>query len=480
MRSGRQGNAIRLATLGLVVLAVAHGGWGPEETLRVPTEAPERAHLAVADGPVFPATAPYCRAPRPPKTQTAFVPECRADGDCDDDAWCNGAETCVAGRCVAGAAPCSDDGQWCNGVEACDEAATACLTIDEPDCLAEGRVCNEIIDDCALSLDVVAWIGETVDVLADRDTERYAVPTRGELLDFEDAVRALLAGDIPRAGESAAMIGYEVVPVLDTETGDELVWGLFPAPENRDGRGLYLVRPTSTTVRELIVEAPHPRYDLGTGVMGALLFRETGARAFAMAGAHRCANGEATSCEGLSSVCDDGDGPYRESDMAHTNGSFFQVFHAVATAARPESTLTLSIHGFASDARSPTFYISDGTDYDVSDDAYLPNRLARALEWGAVARGAGRFGRSCNRAGDGDHYCGTYNTQGRHTNGLQADAWKSGDNVCRAAPRRGVGRFVHLELSFDLRHEGGNLDPSVVIEAANAAIPEIEFLASDL
>ena len=47
---------------------------------------------------------------------------CGVDADCDDGLFCNGAETCSAGSCQAGAAPCS-------GSQSCDEAADACVDV---------------------------------------------------------------------------------------------------------------------------------------------------------------------------------------------------------------------------------------------------------------------------------------------------------------------------------------------------------------
>ena len=46
---------------------------------------------------------------------------CTGDEDCDDDLFCNGAETCVDNVCQAGTDPCPDDGLYCNGTESCDE-----------------------------------------------------------------------------------------------------------------------------------------------------------------------------------------------------------------------------------------------------------------------------------------------------------------------------------------------------------------------
>ena len=72
---------------------------------------------------------------------------CRADADCDDGVYCNGAETCVGSICRAGTPPsCADDGLFCNGSEACDEATKTCGPVGDP--CGGGSVCDERADLC--------------------------------------------------------------------------------------------------------------------------------------------------------------------------------------------------------------------------------------------------------------------------------------------------------------------------------------------
>jgi len=74
------------------------------------------------------------------------------DGLCDDGIYCNGAEACdVILDCQAGATPCTDDGLFCNGTESCDEENDQCLHTGDPcsdgnDCTDD--LCLETIDDC--------------------------------------------------------------------------------------------------------------------------------------------------------------------------------------------------------------------------------------------------------------------------------------------------------------------------------------------
>lgn len=70
---------------------------------------------------------------------TAIV--CSGNEDCDDNAFCNGAETCVYGQCIPGDPPCNDDEVFCNGSEFCDEAADFCDHTGDP-CADDGAFCN--------------------------------------------------------------------------------------------------------------------------------------------------------------------------------------------------------------------------------------------------------------------------------------------------------------------------------------------------
>ncbi|MEK6677660.1 MAG: hypothetical protein AABZ47_18655 [Planctomycetota bacterium] len=114
---------------------------------------------------------------------------CAVDRDCDDGLFCNGLESCAAGRCVSGEFPCSngqgcnestepcgpcvndgqcDDDRFCNGVEVChsgvceagtrpclatqgcDEETVSCgLCNDNSDC-DDGLFCNGF-EDCDAS-----------------------------------------------------------------------------------------------------------------------------------------------------------------------------------------------------------------------------------------------------------------------------------------------------------------------------------------
>ena len=77
----------------------------------------------------------------PSPNVTPLAGGCSVDADCDDGAFCNGAEVCNAGTCEAGTAPACDDGLYCNGVETCNETTDACDAGTAPAC-DDGLFCN--------------------------------------------------------------------------------------------------------------------------------------------------------------------------------------------------------------------------------------------------------------------------------------------------------------------------------------------------
>ncbi len=92
-------------------------------------------------------------SPNPNATTLPPPSGCSVDADCDDGAFCNGAETCNAGTCKAGTPPACDDGLWCNGAETCNETTDSCDAGAPPVCddgaFCNGtETCNETTDSC--------------------------------------------------------------------------------------------------------------------------------------------------------------------------------------------------------------------------------------------------------------------------------------------------------------------------------------------
>ncbi len=82
----------------------------------------------------------------------ASTPPCTVDADCDDGAFCNGAEVCNAGVCEAGTAMDCDDGVSCTN-DSCNEGTDSCDNVaDDANC-DDGAFCNgaetcDAVNDC--------------------------------------------------------------------------------------------------------------------------------------------------------------------------------------------------------------------------------------------------------------------------------------------------------------------------------------------
>ncbi|MCH8147333.1 MAG: hypothetical protein IH987_04965 [Planctomycetes bacterium] len=69
------------------------------------------------------------------------APACTIPADCDDGLFCDGAEDCVAGNCVAGTPPNCDDGVGCTD-DSCNEGTDSCdKTANNANC-DDGLFCN--------------------------------------------------------------------------------------------------------------------------------------------------------------------------------------------------------------------------------------------------------------------------------------------------------------------------------------------------
>jgi hypothetical protein len=94
---------------------------------------------------------------------------CLTDGDCDDGAFCNGAETCVAGTCQPGTAVDCDDGVGCT-VDSCNEGTDSCDNTPSDALCDDGAFCNgaetcDPVNDCQAGtpVDCNDGVGCTVD-----------------------------------------------------------------------------------------------------------------------------------------------------------------------------------------------------------------------------------------------------------------------------------------------------------------------------
>ena len=264
----------------------------------------------------------------------------------------------------------------------------------------------------------------------DQDSDGYVVPPAEVLDAVRAAMEAALEGEGGAAPAHLEGTGYEVCRGVGDDEG-LILW----RPEET-GLGHPVVVWRHYAPSPLVLGVPHPNFELGTLQEGVLLFEQLRARALIASGTHRCANTGESGCEGETGVCSGSSEPFRESDMAHTVDSLFQVSHEVLFDAFPDDWI-VSVHGMDGNGVS----VSDGTTHASHVDAPVA-KLGAALMEAFPAEEV----TSCNDwpgAEVDERYCGEYDVQGRMVNGSN---WP-----CLVAPSSTTDRFIHLEQSIWVR-----------------------------
>lgn len=316
--------------------------------------------------------------------------------------------------------------------DAATESAAVGLPIDVADVpvalpAPPARACEvtgEAIVACASSV-AIGFAPEAFDV-PPPDSDAYVRPTYAQRHALYQSVILASRGHDDLALRSAHAAGYTLC-----RRDGVMQW----APEV-PGRGWPQVALRLHPSIPLILEAPHPQFDLHTHEEAVYLFDALEARALVVAGTHRCANPRPAGCTGRTSVCGGRPEPYRESDMAHVTDSHFQAAHA-ALAERFAEDVVISFHGMGAAGAS----LSNGTTQPVSIHDPIA-RLASALRWvfpDVPVTSCNRYPGAHRRV----HLCGTTNVQGRELNGSP--------NACSVAARQGSQRFIHFEQSDLLR-----------------------------
>ena len=311
---------------------------------------------------------------------------------------------------------------------------------------------------------IVQESGDLVDEIIDiknampgRDSEGFDVPTVQELENWRAVAGAMLIHDFVSADSlvSAELPDYEMVEFLDTGFQNVVHYLLRERLPVSRGWGTYIVNPNHE--RSIMVQVPHPRYDLDTHIEGADLFRQTGSRFFLMAGTHRCANDSTSPCSGTSSVC--GDGTYHVSDMAHYTDAPFQAVHEVFDAGLSH-LYAMSLHGNGR-SNCEDIFLSNG--HGSGSSPLLFSIKNAVLSEGGLTVAVAGDGSSCP-------LIGSTNVQGRVTNGSP--------DPCSTPAAANNGYFIHVEQHRSVREDP--VEYGKLISAVNQTIGAVTGIVDPL
>ncbi|MEP4093343.1 lamin tail domain-containing protein [Reichenbachiella sp.] len=277
--------------------------------------------------------------------------------------------------------------------------------------------------------DFLAYIESRLAALPGKDANDFSEPTTTQSNLWAQAMIELINGQYALSHATLSKLNYRLVKYTDNVSGS-----VYYMAEKLSGStnhwGIYVLN-TAPLRPNLILQAPHPKFDSKTGSQAAYVFRETHARALTLSGTHRCNSGISSSCSGTTEACSSGTpNAYRISDNAHNIKSPFQsttelLLHAIS------NSIFVQLHGFFKTSSDPHVIMSNGTslaptgtDYLLqlrdalySQDSDLTFKIAHLDNWTKLT--------------------GTTNVQGRLIN--------AATNPCLDASPGNNGRFIHLE-----------------------------------
>ncbi|QUQ63452.1 hypothetical protein [Kutzneria sp. CA-103260] len=242
----------------------------------------------------------------------------------------------------------------------------------------------------------------------------YRPPTVREGQDALAGLIPLLTGGKDTQGEvkTLAPLGFTLTDGRDTGSGRHFVLAATQPGDER-GWGMYIADYGATP--KVVIEVPHPNFDLDTEQVGVQLYRALPGSAVLIAGAHRrAANGLA--------------------DVAHNANSLFNL---VATALAHKGLPQVQLHGFDDNSLPGIGVVVSG---GSTKHTALHERIADRVEAGgtAVCRA---WQQSCG------HLEGTTNVQGQAADSMGAV-------------------FAHIESDSEIRSQSAQRDRLVAALAA--------------
>ncbi|WP_282017021.1 fibronectin type III domain-containing protein [Salegentibacter mishustinae] len=284
-----------------------------------------------------------------------------------------------------------------------------------------------------------SYIGNLIDSAPGASGNEYRAPTTVELNTWDLVIDAILDGNIEIAVQKAAEINYKITEFTDTGLDSQQVFYILE--DNRlESKfwGTYVFSKTPER-GQLVIQAPHIKYDLNTGKQAVYSFRNNLARALFISGTHRCNHQEKSSCSGSTTTCSAEGESYRISDMAHNVNSAFQRTSENLFDNIPNSVF-VQLHGFGKKSEDPFVIMSNGTRDIPEEDFVVEIRDALLTEDSSLSFKIAHIDVDWSRLN------GFTNTQGRFIN--------NSSDPCAVSATSTSGRFIHIEQEKSKLREG--------------------------
>ncbi|MEQ5789785.1 fibronectin type III domain-containing protein [Muricauda sp. NFXS6] len=274
------------------------------------------------------------------------------------------------------------------------------------------------------------YLRNLIDNVPGSGQDGYTAPVDAQLDLWEAVVGHMLNDQISEAVAKSAELNYQITEFTDNTLSPNQVFYVLAEYDSAKTNywGIYVFSATPES-EDLILMAPHIKYDTNTGYEAAYSFRNNVAKALLLSSAHRCNSDTETECSGTTSACGSS-GAYRISDLAHNTDSAFQRTTEVIATSLP-STVFVQLHGFGKGDNDPDVIMSNGTDQIPDTDYASLIRDALSKEDASLTFKIAHIDTDWSRLR------GFTNTQGRFIN--------SSPDPCGTSATETSGRFIHIE-----------------------------------
>ena len=278
--------------------------------------------------------------------------------------------------------------------------------------------------------DIETYVGTIIDTAPGSSGDNYDEPNATQLIIWNGIVTNILDENISTARTSANNLNYQVTEFTDTSiSSNQIFYVLEEKSPQLHYWGTYVFSKTPTR-NNLIIQAPHSRYDTNTGKQAVYCFKNNVARAVFINGTHRCNSNSFSSCSGTTGVCGTSGQSYRISDQAHVTNAMFQKTTENLLIAISNSVF-IQLHGFGKRSTDPYVIMSNGTRETPTTDYVALIRDALLIEDNTLTFEIAHINTSWTRL------IAFTNTQGRLIN--------NSSNHCSTSATTTTGRFIHVE-----------------------------------
>lgn len=288
--------------------------------------------------------------------------------------------------------------------------------------------------------DIENYAESIMNTMPGSSVNNYIQPTTANLVTWESIINFILSDNLTDARAIASPINYQITEFTDTSLNPNKTFYILEekAVQNRYwGTYIFSKNPARNN---LVIAAPHSKFDTNTGNQAIYCFKNTLAKAVFINGTHRCNSFTSSNCSGTTSVCGS-TGNYKISDQAHNTTSMFQKTTEVLHSSIANAVF-VQLHGFAKQSNDPYVIMSNGTNKTPSIDYAVQLKNALLHEDPSLTFKLAHIDTDWTRL------TAFTNTQGRFIN--------NSSNACSTDATATSGRFIHIEQEKEKLRDSAN------------------------